>query len=363
MVDTPPKNKRALLLIETSACLSHARSILGKYKIAITTEYDSLNSITVIKKSFIDTRNTVFIRKSFMRMVNDWGPPFLIILDYRINLGPDSIHDADHRKLLRTFFISLIIMMKKGVLEGARVNFILLTDKADFAEALNFQKNPVTILDILKSDNEEVNNLITGIRNDPAEFNSIFRIIALPGSAFEASFEKAVMALTQREEPKKAELIQEVRAERPSTVSAEKKEPVTAPVAHIAFRVDASTAYLDGVQVRVEDNASLRSMTGGQFYVCGRWEYKNQAEVARLLGEYVTNGIGGRRFHKDDEIVINLSDHCTIDATVIASLVMLFTKQLSVFNNKSIVVSYDNAAILENGSGYIIIKKYIRHAY
>ncbi len=362
MADHTSKNKRALLITDNSAHVSHARSVLGRHNIIIATEYESLSSINVIRKSFKDTRNTVFIRKSFSRMVNDWGPPFLIILDYRIDLGPESIHDADHRKLLRTFFISLVIMMKRNELDKSLVNIILLTDKTDFAEALNFQKNPVTILDILMSDNEDINNLISGIKKDPGDFNKTFKIIALPDSSFENTFEKAILALTKTGDEAKPAEPQKLAAAR-TAQPVEKKDPADRPVAHIVLRIDDALAYVDGAQVSIKDRPSLRSLSTGQFYVLGRWEYWNQAEVAGILGEYVTNGIGGKRFHQNDEIIINLGDHCTIDATVIASLVNLFTKQLSVYNKKSIVVSYNNADILEKGSGYILIKKYVRHTY
>ncbi len=363
MENNPPQKKRALLITDNSAHASHARSVLGKHNIINATEYESLSSLNVIRKSFKDTRNTVFIRKSFSRMVNDWGPPFLIILDYRIDLGPESIHDSDHRKLLRTFFISLVIMMKKGELKNARINFILLTDKMDFAEMMNFQKNPVAILDILQSDNQEINNLIAGIRQDPAEFNRIFSIIALPNIAFDSSFEKAIIALI-KENDTSLPAEQQVAADgATSPKPAKKTEPAEPPVAHIVFRINDTLAYVDGTKVPTKDTPALRSLAIGQFYVLGRWENKNQAEVAKSFGEYITKGIGEKRFHQNDEIVINLSDHCTIDATVIASLVMLFTKQLSMYNTRSIVVSYKNADILEKGSGFILIKKYVRHAY
>jgi hypothetical protein len=365
-MDIATSKKTAVLITDRTAHASHARSVLGKHGITIITEYDSLYSTAVIRKSLKDTGNTIFIRKSFSRMVHDWGPPFLIILDYRLNLGASSINDSDNRKLLRTFFISLVIMMKKNELDKAKVNFILLTDNTDFNEALNFQKNPVAMLDILKSDNEEINNLICGIGKDPVEFNRIFRIIALPDSAFENTFEKAIIALTGKKDaaagPERP--LPEAVKETPKMPKEEKKaDNDNPPVAHVVYRIDDSLAYIDGAKATLMDKPSLGSLVPGEFYVLGRWEYRNQADVARILGECITNGMGGKRFHKNDEIIINLNDHCTIDATVIASLVMLLTKQLSAFNTKKIIVSYKNADILEKGSGYILIKKHVRHAY
>ncbi len=366
IMDIATSTKIALLITDRTALASHARSVLGRHGITIITEYDSLYSTAVIRKTLKDTGNTIFIRKSFSRMVHDWGPPFLIILDYRLNLGASSINDSDNRKLLRTFFISLVIMMKKSELDRAKVNFILLTDKTDFAEALAFQKNPVALLDILKSDNEEINSLINGISGNPAEFNRIFRILALPDSAFENSFEKAVIALTGKSEKAagNGRPGPEAETKKPDMpVQTKKADTGTPPVAHVVYRVDDSLAFIDGAQASLRDNPSLGSLMPGEFYVLGRWEYRNQAEVAKILGECITGGVGGKRFHQNDEIIINLNDHCAIDATVIASLVMLLTKQLSVFNKKRIIVSYKNAEILEKGSGYILIKKHVQHAY
>ncbi|MBP7736387.1 MAG: hypothetical protein KA369_10485 [Spirochaetes bacterium] len=357
------RNKQALLITGNSALGSHARSMLGKYRITVNTEYESLNSITVIKNSLKETQNTVFIRKSFTRLIKDWGPPAMLILDYRINLGPDSINDSDHRKLLRTFFISLVIMMKRNELGENSIAFVLITDQADFAEAAAFQKNPVSLLDIMKSDNEEVNTLIAGIKKDPAQFNRTFRIVPIQGDSFEASFEKTVIALSTGEEIEHSSERPEEKDSAPRQAQAAKKNSAEAPVAHIVFRVDDATVYCDGVPVGKDRIASFSSFSADQFYVVGRWEYKNQAEVAGQLSDSIVKGIGGRQFHKNDDVVINIGNLCTIDATIISSLVMLLTKSLSGFTRISIVVGYDNAAVLEKGSGYILIKKFIRHSY
>ncbi len=363
MDSTSSKNKQALLITGNSALGSQARSILGKYRITVNTEYDSLNSITVIRNSLKETQNTVFIRKSFARLIKDWGPPVMLILDYRINLGPDSINDSDHRKLLRTLFISLVIMMKRNELGESRIAFVLIADQADFAEAAAFQKNPVSLLDILKSDNEEVNALIGGIKKDPAQFNRTFRIAAIQDGAFEATFENTVIAVSKGDEIKQPQERPEEKDPRPRQAGAEKKSPAEPPVAHVVFRVDDATVYYDGTPVGADNIASFSPFSAGQFYVIGRWEYKNQAEVAVQLSDYIVKGIGGRLFHKNDEVVINIGSRCTIDATVISSLVMLLTKGLAGFTKISIVVGYENAVVLEKGSGYLLIKKFIRHSY
>lgn len=363
MDSTSPRNKQALLITANSALGSHARSILGKYRITVNTEYNSLSSITVIRNSLKETQNTVFIRKSFARLIKDWGPPVMLILDYRINLGPDSINDSDHRKLLRTLFISLVIMMKRNELCENRIAFVLITDQADFAEAMAFQKNPLSLLDILKSDNEEVNTLIGGIKKDPAQFNRTFRIAAIQGEAFEGSFENTVIAVSKGDEIEQPLERRESKDPRPRQDSAEKKNPAEPPVAHIVYRVNDATVYYDGAPVSADRIPSFSPFSAGQFYIVGRWEYKNQAEVAGQLGDYVVKGIGGRQFHKNDEVLINIGSHCTIDATVISSLVMLLTKSLAGFAKISIVVGYENAVVLEKGSGYLLIKKFIRHSY
>lgn len=361
MITSPPNN-RALIISDHPKCASHVRSILDKLKITIAAEYDCLNSISVIRRTLRETGNTVFIRKSFSRMAHDWGLPSLIILDYRINLGAESVHDVDQRKLLRTFFISLVVMLKKKELENSRITFILITDKDDCAEALGFQKNPVSILDILQSDNEEINGLIRGIRDNPDEFNRHFGIVALAIDTFRISFEQAVTASLQIAGSEKTPGPVTAAADQ-TTATAAITPAAAPPEAHIYVRLDEKTIYCDGKPVPDGDNPSLTPLIAGHFYVFGRWEYKNQAEVAKRLGDLISGGIGSKRFHPNDEIIVAISDECIIDATVIASLAMLFTKQLSAFKNKYIIASYENAVILEKGSGYILIKKYIRHAY
>jgi hypothetical protein len=358
----PSGSNKALVITRHVSVVPGIKSILGNYAINIATDYDSLNSISVIKKSLVETGNTVFIRKSLSRFIGDWGLPLMILLDYRINLGPESVYDSDHRKLLRTFFISFLILMKQQELENVRIHFILLTDDVDLKEAEEFQKNPVTILNVLKSNNEDINSIIDNIKKEPEEFNAIFGIHALPVEGFIERFDCTMKRVVQGAGAR-TDANQGVDNPRPSSAPAPKQDQELPPTAHLLYRFEDGTAYIDNKLAAAERNKVLSSIRPQQFYIYGRWETRNLAEITELIRQSVLSGIGGRQFKKNDQIVINLSDFCSVDATVISSLVKLFITDFAGFINKTIVVNFKNATILEKGSGYLIIKKYVRHDY
>jgi biopolymer transport protein ExbD len=360
-------NKKGALVITThTKILSHIKSVMDKFGIIIHNEFDSLSSVRVIKRSIADTSNTVFIRKAFMRLINDKGPPALILLDYRIDLGSDSISDPGHRKLLRTFFISYIILLQKVEFNDISANFILFTDSDDDKEARALENDPLKILDILTTTNEDINNLIKNIRLNPGQFNRMFQVRIVTVDRVQDDLEKTVASLLS---PPATESTGS--AHRASAEEIKQKEPQIAakpaenapPTAMIAYLTSDKKAYINNRQVDIEKNKFLKSLIPRQFYILGRCDNKNQYDVAGIIRQAIKNGFDKISFSQEDEIVINITDNCTIDSTVISLLTGLFTQDLAKFKRKTVNVNYKNAAILEKSTGYIIIKKYIRHTY
>ena len=340
------------------------KSVIGKYGMTIHTEYESLHSIKVIKKAIAETRNTVFIRKAFNRLINDWGPPALILLDYRVDLGSDSLPDPDKRKLVRTFFISYIILSRKAEFDNLSANFIFLADTEDLPEVRKLENDPVKILDILETTNEDINNMMLSIRRDSDQFKRIFNLKVLPVERVHQELDKTVADLLRQSAGLRQVRTSNQNNDVKSPTQLKSESPDSAqPAAMVIFPVDDKKAYVNNKPVNIEKNKSLMNLSSKQFYIIGRCESKNQSEVAKIIRHAIRNGFENITFSTGDEIVINMSNNCTIDSTTISLLVDLLTHDLAGFKNKTINVSFKNACILEKSTGYFMIKKYIHHEY
>lgn len=358
-IQTPGK-KVSLMITAQQEAARHIRAVLSRNDITISTEFDSLSSHRVMQKAVAETGNTIFIRKSFSRFISNSGLPNLIVMDYRLYLGPDPKSDPDRRKLLRTIIISYILLMRKGDQPDVHGTFILLAEPEDLDEAARYQQNPAGILDLVHTTNEEINAYVEVIKNDPERFNRSFRVRIVARDRVENEFETALKSLNPPNEVSPHNAPEPVRPGRPPSA---KEDNSTPAVACVIFRTDAATGYRDNEILNPGKNTELDSMAVCQFHIVGRWEKRNLGEVTKIIQQGIRNGIGGMVFKNDQEIVINLCSGCTIDGTVISPLFTLFTRELADFKNKRINVNLKNGTVLEQAPGYIMIKKFIRHVY
>jgi hypothetical protein len=358
-----PTNNIALLITARTDIIAPVKSMIGRYGISIHTEYSSLNSVSVIKRAIAETGNTVFIRKAFNRLISDWGPPSLILLDYRIDLGSATVPDTDKRKLLRTFFISYIILSQKSEYPDLTGNFIILANSEDISEAKTFEHDPLKILDILGTTNEDINNMMMSFREKPGQFKKIFNLKVVQTDRIHSDLTQTLDDLLHHISGRKDQTPGRNDDEKPQAQLMKPEAAGSGTAVMVVFLFDENKAYVNNKPVNVRNDKPFEKLSLKQFHIIGNCEKKNQNEAANLIRHAVKNGLGDSAFSSDDEIVINMRNNCTIDSTTISLLVGLFTRDLADFKKKSVNVSFKNASILEKSTGYFMIKKFVHHEY
>lgn len=361
--------KNAIIITGSEGLIPVIKGALLKKDVVVDSTYSSLSSLHVIKKAIMETGNTVFIRKAFLRFIRESGMPDLIVIDYRIDLGLKKGMDPDNRKLLRTFLISYILLYKKNSLHNIKGNFILIGDNNFSQEIEMIKKNPVVLLDMIKTTNDSVNSVIDNLISHPDMFNEMFNIEYIDRSASSEEITSRIvdflsarvyMDKDNEEARKENEAVQEKLKE--SNIEKIKKR-IIPEKGEVIYRLNVNTVFHDNRQVDYNTDPIHRYLTIGQFYVRGGWSFKNQHEIAGNIRDAVLNGIGGKQFRMDEDIIVNLCLKCEIDKTVVASLMQLFMKDLSGFKNKKAIVNFKNASVLERSTGYNIIKDFIFHTY
>jgi hypothetical protein len=169
-------SRKAVLISENKRAFLTLRGALGKHGIEFESGYLNLHSLPMIKKIIAKTGSTAFIRNELLRYLREVGMPYMVILDYDINLGADAAPQADTRRLLRTYLVSYIILAKAQGFERLSGNFIILGPLSRMAEILALEKNPPSILKMLSTKDDKVNAIIDEIKGDEARFNRLFYI-------------------------------------------------------------------------------------------------------------------------------------------------------------------------------------------
>lgn len=355
--------------------------ILNRHKILIDTSYDSLSSLLAITKSVRETGNTVFIRKAFSRFVNDWGLPDVLVIDDRIQLSIDSWQDPDNKKILRTLIVSIIIAQATAG-KPSPVNIILLDVTEGKSNSSSFEKDPVRILDLLGTDNATIGGVVASLRGKPEHFRKMLRIKVVSASAERASIEGEMNAFLAgcflaggsvtgaaelgagQEKPAPGTVARPApQAEKAAEMTAEK--PVQKPAdetCDIVVRVDDATCLINGNAVDVNDDEARQSLVRGEINIRGRWVTRNQRRVHDAIMSEVNRGLGSRMYDESSVVSVNLTQ-CTIDQSIISSLISLATKELTRFKDVKILVNFANATVLEKAPGYIMIRKKVYHAY
>ena len=340
------------------------QSVLEKFSMKIDTSYDALSSLSVLKDAYKRTGNTVFIRKAFARFVAEHGTPFLLIIDYRIYLTSNLEEDPDMRKILRTFILSYMII-NRDIDSPRNANIVLIDVGEKGSGAAEIENNPLILLDILETGNDEINALIQSYRKDIGKFLKLFNIISMSPrddrvfaaskldkfiNQIQASYGKVPVISESRIEASQAKKLEETN----SNVDSE---------CHVLVKIDENSLLIDGKESKPADNEMYSDLKHAVIYIIGYWNKKNQRNVTDIILRIIRENPGQTLFGKTDEIVINLSRDCVIDSLILSSLFTLINHDLADYPKLKILVDFKNGVILENTPGYIIIKDRVYHVY
>lgn len=364
MAEKGTERKRAIVITAFKEIMPAISAALDRYSIDIVNTYDSLRSLSVIKKAIARTGNTVFLRKAFSRFVNECGPPDILIIDEKANLGSDSSSEPDMRKLLRTFLISFIIMQKTYG-ERARANIVLIHAEDVKGEEQTYETEPTAILNFLSSQNDSVNKLIEDLKKQPERFHRSFAFKAIskkiPHKAIAqrlSEFIEERLGLTPQEGAAP------VHQESPAVPTAPRikiRERAKGDACTVVMRTSDSTIMVNGVEKGVKAEGIYRALPLNETYVLGSWSTRNQKEIADSLRKTLQRGADTAG---DDSPVLTINlTRCEIDPAIISSLVDIATNSLPDSIEVKISVNFKSALLLENAPGYIMIRNHIHHAY
>lgn len=165
-----------ILITEKPRITSPIKIALNKFNLQIVADYPALTSTSVMSAGIAKSGKTAFIRTELLRFIRAKGIPRAIIMDSRIDLGKTVGADPGNLKIFKTFLIAYIILSKGEECKGIRGNIILLTKGNEFEKEYGIGSNPHNALDLLSSQNPEINYFIDEFKGNRDLFDSVFSI-------------------------------------------------------------------------------------------------------------------------------------------------------------------------------------------
>lgn len=349
-------SNKVILITEVPRISTTIKLALNQVGLEIVSDYPALSSLSVMRTGIAKSGKTAFIRTELLRFINEKGFPRAIIMDGKIN--PTSVPDvtADMFKIFKTFLIAYIILRKGEQYSGLRGNIILLTKGSSFEKETGIGKNPPAVIDMLTTQNPEINILIDELKDSPERFNSLFSIHLLDTEQSSDVLRDSIVKFitkTEKGPDSGAVMHEEIHEAIDDTAenAAGKSE-----AARILYRIDAETVYDDG-EITTELTEEHLSLNEKEFYIAGSWVSGNELEVAKKIASVILKGIEGKlRFNYNDEIRFNFDDRCIIDKNTTLSAAQLFTKNLSMYKKIKIIASAKNSGLMQKSRGFPMIK-------
>lgn len=350
--------KQALLITAQTEFAKIIKTILMNNTIEINTRYEALASPAVIRKAYQSTGNTVFVRKAFSRFVAEQGAPFLIIIDYRIFLTSDLRQDPDMQKILKTLLISYILLNYESK-TPVQANFVLIDVGEKGSGATEAERNPALLLDIISTENAEINAMIHAYKKNPQKFNSTFRFLALsPKSEYNEIKVKFDAFLARIAEKPQSE-----EKENQKTAVAAKPQNKFSGECTTVFKKGASYAIINGLEASMESPREYSQLPDNQIHVVGHWGKDNFQEIAKKIMHTLETAFIKGLFDESGEIIINLSRNCTFEPSVMGFLVTLVNGELGRGKKIKIFVDFKNSLVLEKAQGFRLISKNVFHCF
>jgi len=172
-------SNKVILITEIPRITTSIKIALNQVGLEIVHDYPALSSLTVIRTGIAKSGKTAFMRTELLRFIKERGFPRAIIMDSKINPSPLPDTAADMFKIFKTFLIAYIILRKGEEYGGLKGNFMLLTKGPAFEKETGFGNNPRAAIELLSTQNPEINILINEVKNREDLFNSLFTISLL----------------------------------------------------------------------------------------------------------------------------------------------------------------------------------------
>lgn len=324
------------------------KGVLAKAGIEIEKKVLNLSSLDTIRNIVKRTSNLSFIRAELYSFIQQFGYPDFVILDLRSDLGFEKSDDPDRMKLFRTFLIAYIILSMGRGFAKLHCDMIVLYDEPD-TDLAGKLAQPAFLLSLLRTKNEQVNEIIERMKADGALHRRILSLDFFPKASITASFDKMFAQVYIAMQARRS-LADKAVEKSLTALSNDDRKP-----ADVYFNCG-SDHFLNGEPAQTIRN----DVAAGVLRIEGKWTSGTTRDVSQRVRSTLQKLAGEKKIAYTDELVIELGEKCIIDASVAPALAGILIKDLSRFSNIKVRISRFNMPVLLKSEGFAMIKSYVR---
>jgi hypothetical protein len=353
---------KSILLIQDKRFAHYIRQTLNNAKKEVDDSYPLLNDIEALRGDLLLNRNTRNFRASLAQFIKYNGFPFLLIIDYMVDLGLSRDEDPDRRKLMRTVLIAYTILASAKGYSNALANIVFLISKKETPLIEAFIKNPALLVSQIKTQDERVNALINTFFSDRKRVKDFFHISYLynPGNSdYYTEIErlnKIIEETKQRIEyidKKKEEEKKQATEDKITAMNTQELEP-----ADVICRATTDKILING-ELREITEEEKKLYQEKMIVLKGPLTVRTMHVVKeRILATF--NAMAKiHPFKKDERLFINIPDTSSVDGSVASSLGTFLANTLSRYNGISLNIGHENLEKLKNSKAYFAIEDFV----
>lgn len=320
----------------------------------VLTELPLLSDIEAIKADIATNRTTVSIRGEFGHFVKTYGLPYMLMIDYLMDLDLTPDEDPDNRKLMRTFLLAYTILAKaKGYGEGT-ANIVFIIDKKFSSAICEYAKHPLFLLDQIRTRDDKINAMIDSFASEEEKVKKYFRISYIhqlnTGQYSEEldrlgkimdGYDRIVSSRQNQDTKVQTEMLHE-----------------DAGTAEVICRATVEKIIVDG-ELRQISEEEKEKFLEKDIHLSGALTQITMPAVLDHILTTFTSMAKINPFKKTEKILIHVPDRTLIDGSFASSLGLFLANALSEYTGISINIGRNNLLKAKGSSGFFAIKDFI----
>ena len=171
--------KRSIILLQDKNLSHIIRTVMEGHGKEYEKQLLCLFDFDSLRNTVKNSSSTSEFRKNLGEFITNCGYPFIIITDYRMDLGLPQEHDNDKLTFFRSLLISFSFLALKENFKNKIVNILLLVKEEDITGIEQSIKEPVLFFKSIKNNDERTYNIIKPFVEDSEYCKKIFNIYML----------------------------------------------------------------------------------------------------------------------------------------------------------------------------------------
>lgn len=339
------------ILTAKEALVQHIKNTVLKNGLTPADNNSPLGSYSYIEEMLKKSGNLSFIRNDIISFIKNKKFPFMFIMDLRIKTG-----DQDSLTVLKTLLITYIILSKSDYSKDILLNLAILAGSEDYKKLYSIIQNHSLLLNILNTGDPKINKVIEEFKVKKELFNNHLTISIIEESGDYFKLEANLNLFIHKIKLKEKLRDKRRMKTRKSSTRIENQKTDSAQIIYS----NGAELFINGERSEIIDPEKHSNINPGEFYIQGLFTGYNRLETVNRLLKLIRKGVNDKvKFDRDDDILINISSECHIDATIPITLAQLIIKDLQDYKKIKIKVNNENSKIMQGSQGYSLLKKYI----